>query len=368
MAVYHNRSREIAERLIKLRDYLQVNATPTHAVKAKDMLAYLADKGYDIEIKTLYSDLETLKLFLGVEVKYDRHLKGYILTKPEFEPYELRLIVNSIQAAQFITQEEADRLTSKIMKLADKYTRPSLKRQTYIPNRVRTINEEAMKGLDTIYEAIAQNRKISYKYFRYTLNGLHKSKEYYNIDDRKTFMASPYYISWTGDKFIIYALRKDTDDMLAEQYAEDIEDDDEDTEIAEVMKNTESYIHCYLELNHMAEIKILTDKREGNDIAQRQLEHEDFENTGEKTKLKVPKEFVSDIVDKFGNEARISPVDNKFFIATINQPCSPELYMWARTSLHFFEIIYPENAENRLKSYFADLSKSDVFMVPYFMY
>lgn len=167
MAVYQNRSREIAERLIKLRDYLRTNATPTHPAKAKDILEYLGNVTPPIKIKTLYSDIHTLQNFFNVELVYDEHQKGYILTNPDFEPYELRLIVNSIQAAKFITQKEADKLTSKIMGLADEYTRPSLKRQTYIPNRVRTINEEAMKGLDTIYEAIAMDRKIRFKFVHY---------------------------------------------------------------------------------------------------------------------------------------------------------------------------------------------------------
>lgn len=104
MAVYINRSQAIAERLVKLRDYLHTNASPAHAVKANDMLAYLESEGHKVEIKTLYKDIETLRNFFGVDIDYDGRKKGYILKNPPFEPFELRMIVNSIQAARFITQ------------------------------------------------------------------------------------------------------------------------------------------------------------------------------------------------------------------------------------------------------------------------
>ena len=53
MVVYRNRSQAIAERLVKLRDYLYTNASPTHAVKIADMLTYLANEGHEVEIKTV---------------------------------------------------------------------------------------------------------------------------------------------------------------------------------------------------------------------------------------------------------------------------------------------------------------------------
>lgn len=71
MAVYINRSQAIAERLVKLRDYLYANASPTHAVKIGDMLTYLANEGHEVEIKTVYSDLKTLEVHFGLDLHYD---------------------------------------------------------------------------------------------------------------------------------------------------------------------------------------------------------------------------------------------------------------------------------------------------------
>lgn len=374
MAVYNNRSQEKAERLVKLRDYLYVNASPIHAVKIADILAYLANEGHEVEIKTVYSDLNTLKYFFGVETKYDGRQRGYLLLNPLFDSYELRMIVNSIQAFKFITQQEADRLTEKIMRLADKYTRPSLKRSIYVPNRVRSINKEAMRGLDTIYEAIAQDRRISFKFYEYT-----KSTK----NECEIFIVSPYEVAWEDDTFTIYALRKTLAKRAVVEYPWDM--DSSEIEEIEAMEDDEYYSYVeemgylrlekipneywyeefFLDIRYMGQIKILTDKREGRDVAKKKLsdEHQRREqrelDSFSKTKLKVSNNHLEDIFLAFGNDATISPIDNEFSIVTIHQEATPELYMWTREFIPNMKIIFPEDAEDNIRKFFAALSDDE---------
>lgn len=374
MAVYRNRSQEKAERLIKLRDYLYANASPTHAVKMADILAFLASERYEVEIKTVYSDLKTLEVHFGLDIQYDGKQRGYLLKNPPFEPYELRSIVNSIQAAKFITQQEADRLTRKVMRLADKYTRPSLNRCTYVPNRVRSINKEAMRGLDTIYEAIAQDRRISFKFYEYT-----KSIK----DKREIFIVSPYEVAWENDTFSVYALRKIPAVRRVVEYPGymDISEIEEIEAMAEyeydsyveemgyarmeVIPDEYMYEHFFLDIRHIGQIKILRDKREGNDVAkkhlidERQRREQREINSFSKTKLKVSNNQLDDILLAFGNDATISSIDNEFSVVTIHQEATPELYMWTREFIPNMKIIFPENAEDNIRTYFAALSEDE---------
>lgn len=375
MGAYYNRSQEKAERLVKLRDYLYANASPTHAVKMAEILEYLnSGEGYDAEIKTVYSDLHTLRDFFGLDIEYIGQKRGYILKNPPFEPYELRSIVNSIQAAQFITQQEADNLTQKIMKLADEYTRPSLNRQTYIPNRVRTVNEEAMKGLDTIYDAIAQDKKISFKYFEYNLPGQSRPKKYRKLDNSIIITASPYSVAWIHSKFWIYAIvkiPKTTWFKLGLKYDSDYgEYVDDNGEIlydiddidfwCEEMDDSGQYVYEIerIDLERMEKIEISDEKREGEAIAQNWLDtSSNF--PPETTKLKVDKEYVSDIISKFGNEVFMSPDGSTSFIATIHEEATPELYMWTQKFSPPIRIIYPEDTEAEMREYFLSLAKGE---------
>ena len=72
--------------------------------------------------KTLYADLAALGSICGLQLEYDVHQKGYRLLNPPFEPYELRLLVDSVQSSKFITREKAQELTAKIKKFAGKDT------------------------------------------------------------------------------------------------------------------------------------------------------------------------------------------------------------------------------------------------------
>lgn len=374
MPTYVNRSQALAERLVKLRDYLYTNATPTHAVKATDILKYLESVGHEVEIKTVYRDIETLRNFFGLEIDYDGRQRGYLLLNPPFEPHELRSIVNSIQAAQFITQHEADSLTKKIMKLADEYTRPSLNRQTYIPNRVRAVNEEAMKGLDTIYEAIAQDQKIRFKYFEYALPGQRKPKKYHKLENSVIITASPYNVVWARDKFWIQVILKipkgvwyKMDLNYSDEYGayidyngEPLYDENDINFQHEDMDDSGQYVYEFerIDLERMEQIKIFPEKREGKSVAQSWLKKGVADIPSEITKLKVYKKYVSDIIAKFGNEVSMSP-DGEFFIATIHEEPTPELYLWAKRFLFPIEIIYPENAETELREYFLSLAKGE---------
>lgn len=376
MAVYRNRARDIVERLILLRDYIHTNASPTHAVKASEMLEYLKSKDICIEIKTLYADLDMLgTCFRDVKIRYDGRQKGYLLDEPPLSSYDLRLIVNSVQAAQFITQEEADRLTDGMIGLADEYTKKLLGRRTLVANRTRTMNDRLMKDLDTIYTAIAQDKKITFKYFKYISSGFNRTKQYHKLDSSKIITASPYAVVWEGERFWLCAILKVPKDIW---YKSDLRYDDEyggyidyngdiifegesiDFEY-EDMDDTGLYVYdsIRLDLGLIEQIAIREEKREGRSQAQSWLDGNIENNLSEIVKLKVDNGYVSDIIDKFGSDIPMIPDEDNSFIAIIHGDPTPELYMWTHQFDPPVEIIYPQNAEDDLKSYFLSLSKGE---------
>lgn len=336
MAIYHiNRAQSIAERLLKLRDYLYTNASPTHAVKASDILTYLANEGHEVEIKTVYSDLKTLEIHFGLDLHYDGRQRGYLLNNPPFAPYELREIVNSVQAAKFITQEEADRLTTKLMRLADRYTRRSLNRKTFVQNRVRDMNEDAMQGLDTIYDAIVQDRKISFKFFHYTINK-DFPKKYISIEGSKVIIGSPYSVIWNGENFSVMIIMKRRGELLTN----------------------------YFPLEYLEQIRILPDAREGHDIAERRFKYDaQSDNELYITKLKSSNRNITGLIDKFGTDIHVTPIDDEFFIAAIKESITPELYLWLKEFMPPIEVIYPEDTESKMRVFFSKIGEGDYSIV-----
>ena len=67
-----------------------------------------------------------LKYDFKEPIEYSAKNRGYYITEPQFEHKELRLMVDSVQASKFITQKDAEKITSKIKGLANIYTKETL--------------------------------------------------------------------------------------------------------------------------------------------------------------------------------------------------------------------------------------------------
>lgn len=313
------RSHTIAERLLKVRDFLYANATPTHAVTAEQIQRYLSDENFDVKIKTIYSDLQTLEAEFGLDLAYNARQRGYILKNPPFSPYELRMMVNSIQSAKFMTQEEADALTLKVMKIADKHTRPSLDRHAYVHNRVRNTNAQAMAGLDTIYEAIEQDKKISFKYFKYSPDA--ENRKIYHVEaGSKIITVSPYYVLWDGDRHILNAY----------------------TESRGTPANTT------IAVERMEDIRILPDDRDGAEL----YEDESFRyipfasalSEVATVTLKVKNDHATYIVEKFGENVTMKPYDSDHFTVDVEVGLSPLFFSWVAIFFEGIQVIAPQKA------------------------
>ena len=155
----------IGVRLLLLKEYLQSNAGKDRVVKRGELEEYLTEKGFPAEKKTLYADFAVLGDVFDLHLEYDQHKKGWKLLNPPFEPYELRLLVDGIQSSKFITKEKAREITEKIKNLAGKETKATLNRQTYVADRVRSMNDSVVKEADRIHQAIAEDCQISFRYF-----------------------------------------------------------------------------------------------------------------------------------------------------------------------------------------------------------
>ena len=117
----YNGRYSIAIRILLLKKYFEANAGRNRYVIPQEIHDYLKEYELDVEKKALYADFAVLGDVFGLQLEYDPHKKGYRLLNPPFEPYELRLMVDSIQSSKFITQKKAQEISKKIKALADAF-------------------------------------------------------------------------------------------------------------------------------------------------------------------------------------------------------------------------------------------------------
>ena len=325
----------IGVRLLLLKEYLQANAGKDRIVKRGELEAYLMDKGFPVEKKTLYADFAVLDDVFGLHLEYDPHKKGWKLLNPPFEPYELRLLVDGIQSSKFITKEKAREITEKIKALAGKETKATLNRQTYVADRVRSMNDSVVKDADRIHQAIAADCQISFRYFHYTPDRNHL-KSY--SKNGTQYIVSPYALLWNNGNYYLYAF--------------------------------DGKKFRYFRVDRMERISYpLLQKREGKEIYkekditnQKAKVFDMFGGAAYDVRIRFRKELADAVIDQFGKDVLMISVDENHFVITVPVEVSPTFFAWISTFGRRVKILEPEPVVRKMREFIqasADMYKDE---------
>ena len=318
-------------KLLYIRDYLYAHATKEHPQNANAIQAFLAQQGIEASVKTIYNDILRLQEDFGVPVKYNASKWGYYITEPEFEPHELRLMVDSIQASKFITQAKARTISQKIVKLADVYTRESLTRDAFVSGRVRSMNDSVVQDSDRIHRAIAENRKIGFRYYHYTPNK-QNPKQYSKKGD--LCIVSPYALLWDNGNYYLYAYI------------------------------TEKNTFRTFRVDRMERItNPLPDKRDGekefrsSNITGKEFKvFQQYHGTQARVQIRFINRLADAVIDQFGKDTMLIPIDEKHFTATLPVELSPPFFAWVATFGRAAKILWPQLAIDEMKKFIERVS------------
>ena len=101
-------------KLLYLAKYLEEETDQEHPAGMLELLAYLTANGISAERKSVYDDLRLLESFgMDVETVKGRQF-GYYLEERTFQLPEVKLLVDAVQAAPFLTQKKSMELIGKL--------------------------------------------------------------------------------------------------------------------------------------------------------------------------------------------------------------------------------------------------------------
>ena len=274
----------------------------THKLTMPEIITKLAAEGVNADRKTLYQDFEELRRF-GFDIISEKDGRNfyYYLGSRDFELPELKLLVDSVQSAKFITDKKSAQLIKKLESLVSKYEGSQLHRQVIISGRVKTMNESIYYNVDKIHAAIGEDRQIRFKYFDWNLK-----KEMEPRYDGKWYRLSPWALMW-DDK--------------------------------------------------MTQIGILDEKREGHE-AFRKFNIAHYTNTlfgmfaGDETKVTIEAEnrLVSVFIDRFGKDIIIAPIDDDHFRTTVTVAVSKQFFGWIMGIDGEVRVVAPDSVVKQIKS------------------
>ena len=192
------------KKLFCILSLLERESDEEHPVSTERIIESLTANDISAERKSIYDDIQTLQ-DLGYDV-ISCGRKGYYLGAREFELAELKLLVDAVQSSKFLTEKKSHELIKKLERFCSRHEAGKLQRQVHVIDRVKTMNERVLYLVDTIHEAIAENRMISFQYMKW--NG---KKELVPRHEGKRYLVSPYILMWEEENYYLVAYDEQAD-------------------------------------------------------------------------------------------------------------------------------------------------------------
>lgn len=316
-------------KLLYLMRYLLRNSDENHPVTVRQMGEYLRGQGISAERKSLYDDIEALQQFgLDIIQVKDGNFYGYYVGSRDFELPELKLLVDSVQSSKFITHKKTRSLIEKIERLGSVHEADQLRRQVFVANRIKTMNESIYYNVDEIHNGISKNRKIRFLYFEYNV-----AKERQYRHGGAYYVVSPFAMTWDDENYYLVAY------------------------------DSEAGIIKHYRVDKMEKISTLDEERDGQEVYQA-LDMAVYTRktfgmfTGEEIKVQMRFEnhLVGAVLDRLGSEVFIVPDGPAHFTVRTDVVVSPQFFAWVLGFGPQAQIVGPAHVVEGMKAHIGSVA------------
>lgn len=302
-------------KILYLMKILLERTDEDHGLTLEEISAALAERGVEAERKTLYDDLDVLRVFgLDIEKRKGKTVRYHVVSR-DFELPELKLLVDAVQSSKFITHRKSMELIKKIEGFTSRYEAVQLQRQVTVANRVKTMNESIYYIVDDIHEAIGKNVQVTFRYFKWDAN---KKKQFRH--DGKTYRVSPWALTWDDENY--YMIGYDAESGIVKHYRVD----------------------------KMAQLELTDEKRDGAEQLQRFDMAAYSKKTfgmygGKETDVTLRcKNYLADVmIDRFGHDVTFVPDGEGWFTFRVKVYVSPLFLTWLMNFGADITILSPRN-------------------------
>lgn len=187
------------KKLLLIMDYLMKYSDENNPVTTLEIIEMLDKQGIKCERKSVYNDIKILSDY-GLDIITTKQGRcGYYIGSREFELVEVRLLVDAVQSASFITASKSKKLIKKIGNLCSEDQMRRMNTNIYVDNRVKRNNEKIFYTIDTIARAIEENKQIQCQYKK-----CRDTEKLPNANQIvKTMIINPYATVWANNNYYL---------------------------------------------------------------------------------------------------------------------------------------------------------------------
>ncbi len=291
-------------RLLYIIEILASKSDEDHLLSAVDIMRYLKEN-YDIECerKTIYDDIDCLIEF-GYDIIKSQSPRGYFMFPYHFETAELRLLIDAVQSANFISAKKTKALLKKFSAFSSEYQYKRLEKQVYIDNRNKCSNENLFYNIDLLNSAILKKKQVVVIYRRRKVVDGNRA-EY----EEKKMLINPYALIWANDHYYLVGNYSKYDNLIHLRI--------------DRMKSvdiTENHVRRF------SEVSPYTTSFDTADYSNKHLSM--FSGDIKPVELICKNEMIEDFIDRFGEKCYMKPFDEEHFLAKIDVAVTNGLVSW----------------------------------------
>lgn len=314
-------------KLLKIMEILRQETDEEHPMTKVELAARLVAMNVSCSPRSLIRDIKLLNE-QGYEImeRLIGHEKAYFVCDRSFSVPELKILIDAVQAASFVTEKKTDELVDKIAALGGSHRAAILKGNLVKFNTRKHRNETVYYTVGFLEDAIKQNRKVAFKYFDVTETGQRAFRR-----DGAEYVMEPVALVFNEDNYYLITYNEKYE--ATTNYRVDRIDSVRilDEKISETARSLRRKVARYTE--------------EAFKMFNGQLET---------VTLRFADKLIGPVLDKFGEDTKMTRVDDHTIVATVSVRIAPTFWGWLTQFAGDMIITEPETA---IKAYKEHLLK-----------
>lgn len=302
-----------------------------HKLSAKEIKSkVLEEYGEEIEERTIRRNIALLQEKFGYDIStYNDNRQGYYISKdPEtdFEPGELRAIIDTFSYSTFIEKGLAKGIIKKCRNLQNIYENEKIKNYKVYSPKGKTTNLEVIKNIEDITNSILNQRKIKFEYWKYGIQGNRIEK---NIVSTPT--VSPYAIIYDKQQFYMLAIKEGNEEFYHYRLdrIKNLEETSEKVKIKKSEKQIEQYVNTSVEVFSGSEVEI---------------------------EVECDQYLLGEVYEKFGKIAEIRPINKDIFYMKLT--ANPMGFrFWVMRNMDMVKVLKPKSLVKEIKNVIFEAQK-----------
>ena len=309
-------------KLLKLYELLRTETDAEHPISRIELCRRLNEMGISSNVRTLSLDLRVLTdNGYRIESFLKNKERFYYVPEPELTVPEMKILIDAVQAASFVTEEKTAELVEKIAALGGSHHAELLKKNIVRFNTRKHTNESVFSTVDVIEDAINRRRQIAFNYFHLDEN----AGRVYRTDDEgevKRYQVEPVALIFNEDNYYLMAYSQRHPESTANYRVDRMAN-------VEVLKKEK--------LSKEA----LTKRRTAAKYTKQVFKM--FGGEEENVVLRFDRAFIEPVFDKFGEDTPIKMVDEVICEAKVRVQISPTFFGWVAQFGEKMRIAKPED-------------------------